>query len=151
MKKIQALTSYIESLPGVNRDSMESYADLGKLIPSGVDFGNGYEVGIFRYDAVISIENYPSKQGSLLLPALAVWLGENDAERDSLGLDEPEINIDTTDQENVFVQITVEFKESLQVIEDEKGPLFFNGKKWKVADVSIDVAETLDSMEKQDG
>lgn len=151
MRKLQALTTYIESLPGVNRDSMESYADLGKLIPSGVDFGNGYEVGIFRYDAVISIENYPSKQGVLLLPALAVWLGDNDPERDLIGLDEPEINIDTTDPESVFVQITVEFKESLQVVEAADGPLFFNGKNWKVAEVPIDVAETLDSMEKQNG
>lgn len=151
MRKLQQLTAYLETLPGVNRDSMESYADLGRLIPSGVDFGNGYEVGIYRYDAVITMEDFPSQCGSLLLPALAVWLGENDPDRELIGLDDPEINIDTTDQETVFVQITCEFKESLQVVEDPSGTIIFNGSNWKVADVPIDVAETLNSLEKQNG
>lgn len=151
MRKLQALTAYIEALPGVNRDSMESYADLGTLVPTGVDLGHGFEVGTFRYDAVISIEDFPSKSGGLLLPALAVWLGENDPDRERIGLDDPEINIDRTDQETVFVQITCEFRESLQVIADPSGPIDFAGSKWTVADVPVDVAEVLDSLEKQDG
>ncbi|MGL1932186.1 MAG: phage tail protein [Desulfotalea sp.] len=148
MKLLQALTAYIAALPGVNRDSMEGFADLGTLIPTGIDHGHGFEIGKFKYDAVISIEDYPAEQGALLLPALIIWVAENDPDRERAGLSDMEVDITMTDQETVFVQISITFNESLFVIEDKQGPLSFMGKKWKVADVPIDVATKLNSIEK---
>jgi hypothetical protein len=46
------------------------------------------------------------------------------------------------DDQTVFVQITVEFKESVQIVEDENGLLEWDDKTWAVADIPIYVAES---------
>lgn len=147
MKKLSSLAKNIELLPGVSRDQMEAFADLGKLTTIGNDLGNGFEIGRFRYDAVISIERFPATEAPLLLSNLLIWLAENDPDRDRLELDNPDIDVSLEDEQTVFVQITVEFEESLSVIPDPDGPITWNGKQWKVDDVPIDVAENLDAFE----
>jgi hypothetical protein len=148
MEKLTLLAKHIESLPGIARDQMEAFADLGKLVPTGKDLGHGLEVGRFKYDAVISIERCPAVIASLLLSSLLVWLAVNDPDRDLQGLADPDIDVTLGDEQTVFVQLTVEFDEPLAIVEDTTGPISFDGKQWRVASVAIDVAENLDSLEK---
>ncbi|MBU0969672.1 MAG: phage tail protein [Proteobacteria bacterium] len=147
MRKLSNLAKHIEALPGISRDQMEAFADLGKLCPSGKDLGNGLEIGRFKYDAVISIERCPARLATLLLAVLVVWLTENDPDRDLLGLGDPDIDVTLEDEQTVFVQITVEFDESLSIVPDKDGPITWDGKQWRVDEVPVDVAEDLEKME----
>jgi hypothetical protein len=148
MEKLKQLAKHIESLPGIARDQMEAFADLGKLVPTGRDLGNGLEVGRFRYDAVISIERCPARIAALLLSSLLVWLAVNDPDRELHELADPDIDVTLEDEQTVFVQLTVEFNEALAIVEDPAGLIAYDGRQWSVAEVPIDVAEILDSMEK---
>lgn len=147
MRLLSALSRHLEALPGISRDRMEAFADLGKLTATGQDLGKGFEIGQFRYDAVIDIHRCPAKIASLLLAFLLVWLAENDPDRERNGLDAPEVDVTIEDEQTVFVQITVEFKESIFIVQDEDGPISWSGEQWRVDDVPIDVAESLESME----
>lgn len=147
MRLLNALTKYFESLPGIGRDQMEAFADLGKLSPSGKDLGHGLEIGRFKYDAVISIERCLASLGPLLLAGLIVWLAENDPDRDSLALSDPDVDVTLEDEQTVSVQITVEFDEGIFIVEDPDGPITGDGKQWRVDDVPIDLAETLNKMD----
>lgn len=148
MKKLSKLARHLESLPGITRDQMEAFADLGKLVPTGRDLGIGLEVGRFKYDAVISIERCPASLAPLLLSSLLVWLEENDPDRDRFDLADPDVDVTIEDEQSVFIQITVEFDEALTIVADPDGLISYDDKQWRVDDVSIDVAETLDSLEK---
>ena len=148
MNKLSSLTAYIESFPGIARDRMEAFADLGKLIPTGRDMGNGFEIGRFKYDAVISVYRCPASIAPLLLSAIIVWLGVNDPDRDKLELSDPDVDVTLEDEQTVFVQITVEFVETLELVEDAAGLITWNGKTWGVDAVDIDIAETLQKLDK---
>lgn len=147
MQKLSGLAKHLESLPGISRDRMEAFADLGKLCPTGKDLGHGLEIGRFRYDAVISIERCPAALATLLLSVLLIWLAENDPDRDLLGLGDADVDVTLEDEQTVFVQITVEFDESLSIVKDPAGPITWEGEQWRVDDVPVDVAETLDKLE----
>ncbi|MGB3222533.1 MAG: phage tail protein [Desulforhopalus sp.] len=148
MEKLKLLAGHLESLPGITRDQMEAFADLGKLVPTGKDLGQGLEVGRFKYDAVVSIERCPARIASLLLSSLLIWLAENDPDRDLSELTDPDIDITLEDEQTVFVQITVEFDEPLFIVADPDGPISYDGQKWRVDMVPVDVAEDLESLEK---
>lgn len=148
MQKLGQLSAHLESLAGISRDQMESFVDLGKLRPTGKDLGQGLEVGRFRYDAVIAIERCPSIIAFTLITSLLLWLDENDPERERYGLEDPDIDVTVEDEQTVFVQLSVEFDESLFIVPDPEGDIAYAGQTWRIADVPIDVAEVLDSMEK---
>lgn len=147
MRKLSDLAKHIEALPGIARDQMEAFADLGKLCPSGKDLGKGLEIGRFKYDAVISIERCPATLATLLLSVLLIWLAVNDPDRDLLELGDPDIDVTLEDEQTVSVQISVEFDESLSIVEDPEGPITWDGKQWRVDEVPVDVAQTLDKLE----
>lgn len=147
MRKLSALSVYLLALPGIIRDQMTAFVDQGKLSLIGKDLGEGFEIGRFRYDAVISIDRCPAELAELLLSFLVVWLGENDKERDEMGLVDPDVDISFSDDNTVDVEISVEFDEALVIVPDPEGPVSFKGQMWRVDDAGIDVAENLAGME----
>lgn len=149
MKKLSALSRHLLSLPGIGRDQVEAFADMGTLKLTCRDLGHGLEIGRFQYDAVISMERFPARLSPLLLADLLIWLGENDPDRDRLDLSDPDIDVTLEDEQTVFVQITITFDEPICIVPDPAGPLFFEGQNWRVDDVPMDTAEVLDRMEKR--
>ncbi|MCP3941007.1 MAG: phage tail protein [Desulfobacteraceae bacterium] len=147
MKKLSTLARHLLRLPGVNRDKIEAFADLGKLSLCATDLGQGFEIGKFRYDAVFSIERFPAAQAQLLLAVLAVWIAENDPGRDLLNLNDPDVDVTLEDEQTAFVQISIEFEEPLSIVPDPAGPITWEGQQWRVDDVPIDVADTVDKLE----
>jgi hypothetical protein len=151
MQKLSALSAHIAALPGIARDNMEAFADLGKLVPTGKDLGNGIEIGRFKYDAVIGIEQCPAVLASLLLSSVMVWLAVNDPDRDLLGLTDPEVDVTIHDEQYVYVQLNIEFDEALGLVPDTSGDILWDGRRWSVSDIGIDVAEVLEKLDKKDG
>ncbi|MCP3945182.1 MAG: phage tail protein [Desulfobacteraceae bacterium] len=147
MKKLSALARHLLSLPGVKRDNVEAFADLGKLSLCATDLGQGFEIGKFRYDAIFSIERFPADQANRLLAVLAVWIAENDPERDLLNLNDPDVDVTLEDEQTVFVEISIKFEESLSIVPDPDGPITWEGQQWRVDDVPIDVAGAVDKLE----
>ncbi|MBI9080278.1 MAG: phage tail protein [Pseudodesulfovibrio sp.] len=145
MRKLQALTKALKDA-GVSDDTIYSFADQGVLTPTGKDLGHGFEVGFFKYDAVIQVESYEDDAYSLLA-FITTWLQMNDPDREDQGLADPNIDISLNDNSTADVELAVEFEESLQIVPDESGPIMYDGQQYKVADVPIDVAEGLDNME----
>ncbi|SHJ71998.1 phage tail protein (plasmid) [Halodesulfovibrio aestuarii] len=148
MRKLQQLTAYLEEHAGLDREQVQSFADRGELYPTGSDLGHGVELGRFKYDALIQIENYSGDADVLLLLILA-WISEHDTNRDEDGLADPETDISLNDQDTADIDIAVEFEEGLQIVPDENGPIPFDGRQWRVSDVPIDVAEELENLEPQ--
>jgi hypothetical protein len=129
MRKLQALTKALQSA-GAASDATHAFADRGVLMPTGRDLGHGIEIGRFKYDAVIQLERYPD-DAYALLAFVTAWLQVHDPDRESQGLGDPD----------------VDFEEALELVPDESGPIEFDGKRWAVAPVPIDVADGLDAME----
>jgi len=143
---MSALARHIEALPGISRDRMDAFADLGKLVPTGRNLGEGFEIGRFKYDAVIDIDRCPAAIAPLLLAYLIVWLADNDPGRDKLGLEDPDVDVTLEDEQTVYVQITVEFNEALTIVPDAAGQISWDGQTWSVDDVPVNVATTLSKI-----
>lgn len=145
MRKLQALTSFLLTSLNLPREKVDSFADQGGLIPSVTDLGHGLRLGMFKYEAVITIENFKG-DAALLLTSVLAWLMDNDPEREAQGLTDPEVDATELDAKHFDIELSVEFEEALEVVPDASGPLTFRGQLWRVSDVPIDVAEELVGM-----
>lgn len=145
MRKLQALTKALQTA-GAASDATHAFADRGVLMPTGRDLGHGIEIGRFRYDAVIQLERYPD-DAYALLAFVTAWLQEHDPDRESQGLGDPDVDVSLDDDRTADVELSVEFEEALELVPDESGPIEFNGQRWRVAEVPIDVADGLESMD----
>ena len=142
MKMLQALSAHILDNTCLKRENIHSTADNGEVIISGQDMGQGYEVCRFKYDAIIELERFKGDARDITA-LVAGWLIDNDEDREHLGLADPEINATLNDGKTADVDITVEFNESIQIVEDDKGSIVAWGKRWRVQDVPVDVATDL--------
>lgn len=109
------------------------------------DLGLGQQIGIVKYEAVLSWERFPfSRMDPINVYALvSVWLEEHsDPLRDQLELkNEPETDIELLDDDNAIFAISVEVAEIVSLIEDPKGMIPYRGKRWRVDSVPIWTAE----------
>ena len=78
---------------------------------------------------------------------VAGWLIDHDEHRDSFQLADPEVNATLNDDHTADVEVVVEFNESIQIVEDDSGPITAWGKRWRVSDAPVDTAEALVNME----
>ena len=53
MRKLTAISKHLQQVTGMQRERFFAFADQGTLLPTGRNLGNGVEVGVFKYDAVI--------------------------------------------------------------------------------------------------
>lgn len=146
MKKLTALTSFLLQAANLTKEQVLSVADRGETIPTGRDLGHGVELGVFKYDALIQVEAFNGSSSELLLLVMS-WLHDHDKDRDHAGLADPEVDASLNDDFTADVDLAIEFEEPLQMVPDEQGPILFNGRKWRVADVPVDVAEELAGMD----
>lgn len=143
---LQALSEYLLAHTGLSKEQIYATADNGRILISGEDLGQGQEICRYKYDAVMTLERYAG-DARVLVAMIAGWLMEHDQDRDYLGLADPEVNADLNDDETADVDITVEFNEAIQLVEDDQGPIVIGDKRWTVQAVPIDVAENLIHME----
>lgn len=140
MRKISALVAHLQAATGLPLENIHAYADKGELAPSGrhlgsvIPEGDGpareqVEIGVWKYDAVIQIERYPS-DGPTLLAIVLAWLADVDLERD--GLADPEVDAEINDLATADIEIAVEFEERIVIIEDPDGGIHFRGRPWSV-------------------
>ncbi|OUJ21589.1 hypothetical protein BTO19_25995 [Vibrio parahaemolyticus] len=138
--KLEHLTDYIVSHLNSNvlDNKIDAWQERAAIMVDGEDRGNGGHIAAYwRYEAVISIEEFPHRQldPRNLFALVACWLSDFDRERDIHELDDPEISVDVISHEAADVLIEIE------MIPDEQGLITWRGTKYRVQAVPIDVAE----------
>ena len=144
--KLEHLTDYIVSHlnSSVLDNKIDAWQERASIVVDGEDLGNGGHVAAYwRYEAVVSIEEYPHQQldPRNLFALVACWLSDCDRDRELHGLDDPEISIDVISHEAADVLIEIEMIEPIEMIPDEQGLITWRGIKYRVQTVPIDVAE----------
>jgi len=140
MKKMQALTAFLVETLNIPREHLSVWADRIRKTPVSKDLGHGVEIARLRYDMVFQVERLPESDSHDFLALVMAWLCDHDAEREDQALVDPEVTVLLNDEDTADVDLSVEFDEGLQIVPDENGTIPYQGKKWRVADVPIDVA-----------
>ncbi|EGR7975502.1 phage tail protein [Vibrio vulnificus] len=144
--KLEHLTEYIVSHLNSNvlDNKIDAWQERAAIQVDGEDRGNGGHIAAYwRYEAVISIEEFPHRKldPRNIFALIACWLTDYDSERDTYDLPDPELTVDVVSSEAADVLIEIEMIEPIEMIPDEQGMITWRNQKYRVQAVPIDVAE----------
>ncbi|ULF83384.1 phage tail protein [Vibrio alginolyticus] len=144
--KLEHLTDYIVSHLNSNvlDNKIDAWQENGTIVPSGEDRGNGgYIACHWKYNAVISIEEFPHRllDPRCLLALVACWLSDHDVTRNEDELGDPDLSVDVISSEVADVAIELEMMEPIELIPDPVGMITWRGETYRVQAVEIYTAE----------
>ena len=153
--KLEHLTDYIVSHlnSSVLDNKIEAWQEGGSIVPSGEDRGNGGYIACFwKYNAVISVEEYPHQllDPRCLLALIACWLSDHEEDRNEQELEDPTLSVDVISEEAADVSIELELMEPIELVPDEGGMITWRGKKYRVQAVEIYTAEEAELVNETD-
>lgn len=147
MKKMQNLCAHLLDKTGLQRHGhFDAWANLCEVELGGKDLGHGVEVCRLKYEAVIVLKRYPGDAFEITAH-VASWLRDHDPERFALSLDDPDMDVHLNDDDTADIDFGISFEEAVEIVPAEDGPISWQGRRWRVAPVPVDVAETLDNMD----
>lgn len=144
--KLEHLTDYIVSHLNSNvlDNKIDAWQENGSIVPNGEDRGNGgYIACHWKYNAVISIEEFPHRllDPRCLLALVACWLSDYDITRNEDELGDPDLSVDVISSEVADVAIELEMIEPIELIPDPAGMITWRGETYRVQAVEIYTAE----------
>ncbi|EJA7355670.1 phage tail protein [Vibrio parahaemolyticus] len=144
--KLEHLTDYIVSHLNSNvlDNKIDAWQENGTIVPNGEDRGNGgYIACHWKYNAVISIEEFPHRllDPRCLLALVACWLSDYELTRNEDELGDPELSVDVISSEVADVAIELEMMEPIELIPDPAGMITWRGETYRVQAVEIYTAE----------
>ncbi|EJT1895927.1 phage tail protein [Vibrio alginolyticus] len=144
--KLEHLTGYIISHLNSNvlDNKIDAWQENGSIVPNGEDRGNGgYIACHWKYNAVISIEEFPHRllDPRCLLALVACWLSDYDITRNEDELGDPDLSVDVISSEVADVAIELEMMEPIELIPDPAGMITWRGETYRVQAVEIYTAE----------
>ncbi|EPB0664763.1 phage tail protein [Vibrio alginolyticus] len=144
--KLEHLTDYIVSHLNSNvlDNKIDAWQENGSIVPNGEDRGNGgYIACHWKYNAVISIEEFPHRllDPRCLLALVACWLSDYDTTRNEDELGDPDLSVDVISSEVADVAIELEMMEPIELIPDPSGMITWRGETYRVQAVEIYTAE----------
>ncbi|MBM4867571.1 phage tail protein [Vibrio parahaemolyticus] len=144
--KLEHLTDYIISHLNSNvlDNKIDAWQENGSIVPNGEDRGNGgYIACHWKYNAVISIEEFPHRllDPRCLLALVACWLSDHDITRNEDELGDPDLSVDVISSEVADVAIELEMIEPIELIPDPAGMITWRGETYRVQAVEIYTAE----------
>ncbi|WP_445946373.1 phage tail protein [Shewanella sp.] len=137
--------------PLVKANDLDAWQENGTLMLSGEDKGNGgYQVAKWKHNAVIALERFPHRRVNpySLLAMVAAFLIDSDWARDEYGLEDPQLDIDVVSKDHATVLIELQLLDDIDLIPDSTGPVQFNGQRFRVSLVPLNIAETVDVQQK---
>lgn len=140
LTKLESFTKFIVEQNLVDKCKIDSWMENGRLVPAAKDLGLGFLICRFEYDAVISIEHFNGDE-KLFFALVCAWLHDYDPGRDKDELQPPDIDVDIVDDCKADVDIKIEFREDVEIVEDDQGLIPFNGKRWSLSKVPLDIVE----------
>ena len=141
-KKLEALTKFLLEKKFVSADDFDSWMQNGVLQFSGKNLGDGLLLFRLNYNAYFSIEEYTG-EADLLCVHFVTWLMDNDPCRDEDNLPEPSIDVDVNEHGVVDIEVSINFIEDVEIVEDPDGDITFNGKTWSLGEVEISVVDEI--------
>ncbi|MBF4247935.1 hypothetical protein EA004_23595 [Vibrio anguillarum] len=147
-QKMRALKLHIDKCLGeqIAKRLEVEMSDI-ELVLMPRNMGNGVDIAQQRYMAEFYIDRLPFKKydPAVLFANVGAWLMDYDQEREEqLGkLKDPSIDVVVEDENSAEVIIQVVFEEPIKVVEDLEGDIYWQGKRWKIAQYEIWVAEHL--------
>ncbi|WP_299594330.1 phage tail protein [uncultured Microbulbifer sp.] len=142
LEKLRAITAHLLAANLVSSEQLDSWMESGELETASKNLGNGVRICRLRYDAVISIERF-AQPAELLFALVTAWVQDNDPERFTLGLPEPDIEIDVINKRMADVEIKIPFSENVDLVPDANGAITYLGQQWSVAVVGADEADQV--------
>ncbi|ACP11059.1 phage tail protein [Vibrio cholerae] len=145
--KMRALRKHIEECVGdqIAQRLEAEMTDISlKLLPKHM--GNGFNLMQQKYRAEFYFDRFPFKKydPAVLFANVGAWILDHDLDRaESNGLRDPDIDVVLEDENSAEVLVIIEFEEDIKIIECENGGIKWRGKKWKIAEYEIWVAENL--------
>lgn len=153
MSQLDNLTAFItEAVPPRVMQGFDSQMDEVTFIPAQRDTGLGqYRLSIIRYNAVLTWERFPYREydPKILMTLFLVWLSQEDrAVFEEIGIDNelPDFDVEVIDSETAIVVVTLPMAEELNLVPDEKGPIPFDGQRWRLDAPEIWTAADADVM-----
>lgn len=146
MSQLTRLTAFLqENLPVRVRD-FDSYMDDQKIVSSNKDMGMEQQrIGYTTYTGELRWDNWPYRlcDPQLLYTLVLVWMGDgtNDL-REELGLEDPDVDSQVIDEQTAIVSVSVPLVDELGIIEDKAGTIPHAGKRWRLGDPVVLIAET---------
>lgn len=143
-RNLAELTAAIRAaLPHKCRQHLDSWMENGTISLQPRDMGTGVNVGQLQYDAVFLVENLPFREfnPAIVLAVVAAWLQDNDDIREQLSLPDPQFEVTPLDDNTADVSVSVTFSEPMQLVEDDAGPVPYDGRRWRVEGYIINTAE----------
>jgi len=149
ISKLQQLCEYLSQnmQPYVKQNDIDGWQGGGELMINTENLGlGGYLLAKWKYDAVIEIERFPHRKVNPynLLAMVAVWLIANDESRDEYELQDPDFDIAVISKDQAQITIELDFIDNIELLPDEQGPIEFNGERYRVSLVPINVAENAE-------
>lgn len=133
-------------LLGVGKNQVEIFAEAGQVLEGGnQETENGLHYADVEYRLVLDIENLPN--GSFALLCLLAKRFVDSLDRDNLAKIEMDFSPHNIGQSQ-DIEITFGVRDALHLVEVQKSPIEFNGKKWGFGAGGLDVAESLGSVNK---
>lgn len=154
--QLQQITEFLLAglQPYVTANTIDAWQEGGSLILSGSDQGaGGYQVAKWKHRATIAFERFPHHRVNPynLLAMVAAFLIDSGWPRDEFDLADPELDIDVISKDSATVLVELELMDDIDLIPDADGPVLFNGERYRVALVPVNVAEDVDVVTQPGG
>jgi len=153
MQKLAALRQFVCSLGGVKANKLDAWTENLRLRLTGKHKGNGLALFEIDYTAIIDIEDWPhgKRPVQVLFAHVIAWLSEHDCDRDDLSDKTVSATPQIHDDDSADIELSLEFRETVELVEDPSGEIEAYRKRWTLKPVVIDVAErfTIESSIKK--
>ncbi|WP_027179786.1 phage tail protein [Maridesulfovibrio bastinii] len=146
MKFFKEFINKLPEIAGVEPEKLQCTVEGGELELSGKDFGNCKEIGKIKYIGNFKIENFAG-DADILFALVIAWIENNDEHRNYLSLSDPKFYISNITESYIEINLSINFEESLFVVEDADGSIFWMNKYWSMNDLNVDIAEELIGLE----
>lgn len=149
--QLESLTAYLMStMPARIHGTFEAGSTGGTLVSTRKNLGNGRRrIGVARQGIELSWYAYPYREfpPATLYALVLAWIeGYANTLFDELDLPEPtfDVVLGTEQQGRGDVTITLELADELLIVEDPRGDILLDGRRWSLSGPELWVAEDFD-------
>ncbi|GLS26162.1 phage tail protein [Marinibactrum halimedae] len=140
-EKLTQLTRYLLSQQLCAQENLDSWAESVKLELRARQQGNGLVLCEVHYTAQFEVDRVTTNP-VYWFAHIVTWLYENDPDRDVNQLDDPEIEVEPTENQAVSISFEVEFYEPVTLVEDDNGEFELSGTRYRIDTPVMDVADS---------
>jgi hypothetical protein len=142
MSQLESLTAFITAnLPPDAMQMFQSSMDDCEITRSGKSLGLGQRrIGIFRYNARLSWDNFPYRRYSpgVVYALVLAWIEEHANElHEQLRLADPTVDPEFDDEGACILEIVVALADPIILNQSDSGAVPLKGERWDVVNPEI--------------